>query len=62
MGAATQPESAILALKWLYVGGPVMCNLAAIGIGVGYSIHRARHQAIRAEVLSRVTTEALARE
>ena len=62
VGGAAQPESAILALKWLYVGGPIICNLTAIAIGVGYSIDRVRHQTIRTEIKERVVSEALARD
>lgn len=49
-GQIVQPEDTVTALKWLFVGGPVICNALAVSIALTYTIDRREHQAMRAEI------------
>lgn len=49
-----QPESAVLALRWLYAGVPCVCNMVAIAIASRYPITRGMHAALRREIDERV--------
>lgn len=52
-GAEQQSTGAVWTLRSLYVGAPILCNLAAIAIALAYPIDRATHEGIRAEIESR---------
>lgn len=52
-GAATQSATTVLALRWLYVGGPIICNATAIAIALLYPLTREEHTRIRAELAAR---------
>ena len=49
-----QPESAVLALRWLYAGVPCACNLVAIAIACRYPVTRSMHTALRREIDKRM--------
>jgi glycoside/pentoside/hexuronide:cation symporter, GPH family len=52
-GGSVQPESTVIALRWLYVGGPVLCNVIAFGIAAMYPMTREIHSRYRAEIEAR---------
>jgi glycoside/pentoside/hexuronide:cation symporter, GPH family len=55
-GTPLQTESTVTALRWLYVGGPVICNITALLIAWWYPIDRKMHKEIRDEINRRAPT------
>ncbi len=58
-GAAQQSPAAVWTLRFLYVGAPTVCNLAAILIAWRYPISRAVHEGIRREIDGRTAPHSL---
>ena len=52
-GSTIQPAGTVTALRWLYVGVPVICNLLAMLLVLGYPLTRAEHGRLRAELEAR---------
>lgn len=55
-GADTQSAATVLALRWLYVGGPIICNVIAIAIAILYPLTREEHNRIRRELAIRASS------
>ncbi len=55
-GNTVQTEATVTALRWLYVGGPVICNIAAMIIAWWYPIDRTLHKRIRDEINQRTSS------
>ena len=49
-----QPQSAVLALRWLYAGVPCVCNIVAIAIALRYPVTRRMHAALRRDIDERL--------
>jgi len=54
-GAGVQGRSAVWALRLLYVGTPIVCNVLAMSVATRYPIDQATHERIRTEIEGRVT-------
>ena len=52
-GQALQSDTTVLALRWLYVGGPIICNTIAILLASQYHITRGMHRTLRMEIDAR---------
>lgn len=56
-GADQQVQSAIWALRLLYVGAPSVCNIVALFIAWRYPISRTAHEQIRREIDARMAAQ-----